>query len=63
MSQPNVIIFLLQICTFKYLSMHLSKEFMQFYINVVTNTQIHVHTKFIFLEKKLMQIIKSYFIN
>jgi len=33
--------------------MHLAKEFMQFYINVATNTQIRVHTKHIFLEKKL----------
>lgn len=38
-------------CTFKYLHMYSAKEFMQFYINVATNTQICVHTKYIFLEK------------
>jgi len=31
--------------------MYSAKEFMQFYINVATNTQICVHTKYIFLEK------------
>lgn len=52
MSQPNVIIFLLRICTFKYLCVCLAiLEFMQFYINGVTNTQICVHTKYIFLGK------------
>jgi len=44
--------------------MYLAKEFMQFCIIVATNTQICVHTKYIFLEKKtLMQVIKSYFIK
>jgi len=56
MSEPNVIIFLLHICTFKYLYMYSAKEFTQYYINVATDTQIRVHTKYIFLgggKKKL----------